>query len=109
MSECIAGSGTLQKWPQVYYVGDRLNPIPLVYQDVDLTGWTVEAILARPTTALTKVLTITDATNGKAIIEWDASDLVEGFDQVLSVRYTDTTSKAITVDLMTIDVKAAPL
>ncbi len=96
------------KYPVVWYAGDELPTISGVFKDVDITGWTIELHLERPTTVLVKAASIVDAAQGQFLISWASTDLVAGKNQLAVLRATNASAEPQTPVRFLIDVEALP-
>ena len=95
-------------YPHIWSPGDTLPAIGGVLKGVDITGWTVELHIERPTTTLVKVATLLDATQGSFSIDWVTADLVAGQNQLAIWRMTNAGGAPQTPARMLIDVEPLP-
>ena len=95
-------------FPHTWSVGDILPAIAGVLKGVDITGWTVELHVDRPTTVLVKAATIVDAAQGQFSVDWIATDLVAGRRQLAVWRMTNASAEPQTPARMFINVEELP-
>lgn len=91
-----------------YTEGDTSPPLAIQYVDddgnpINLTGYTVELRIDRPSTVLVKQGNITNAANGEVefgsgVDPWVATDLVYGLAQVADLVFTLPTGERETND-----------
>ena len=106
------GKPTIESFPHRFTAGDRLPEITGEYEDsagnaIDITNFTITLQVDRPTTLLTVTATITDAVNGLFKFEWTADDLVEGNNQLATVKIVNVAGLPVTSEKFYLDVDAA--
>lgn len=90
-------NGTVDTFPHTYTEGDTRPKITGELAFTDISAYTVEFKLEKPddtfveksTAGASPEVTITDGPNGQFEIEWSASDLVVGLEQIAQVVVKD--------------------
>ena len=99
---------SLPKLEVLFTAGDRLPTLAGVIENTDLTGHTVRLNLARPSAALQKDATITDASAGAFEFAWIAGDIEEGIGQQALLRLITPGGLSLTLGRFVIDVLGVP-
>jgi hypothetical protein len=85
--------------------GNRLPELVVTYVDQDLTGFTLELRLERPSGVLVKTATAVDLTIGRFKFLWAAADFEAGFGQLAQIEVTDTGGLPLTIAEFLFDVR----
>lgn len=95
-----------------FVAGDTLPDLAVTYQDdqgqpIDITGYSLTLFVKRTDgSVLQKEAVLTDPTQGVAVFNWAADDLIAG-QQPAEIRVMDTQAKTLTLTGLKLDVQPA--
>lgn len=95
------------KFPYCWVEGDRLPHLEVTYLDQDLTPFASVRLhlFRKDKSVIVKDAVAIDFTQGHFRFEWDAADLIKGFNQEAELEFIDAAGLPLTSRKFLIDVR----